>query len=262
MRHKRGFTLIELLVVIAIIALLVSILLPTLGRAREMARRVKCGMNLKGIGTALHMYETDNDNTMPTLGHPDGASVTQQGGTPNVYQESQRGTFWNNEWDCIIQSYWLLADAGDVSERSFGCPSDGGYKRPERKNDQDVGWEDEENVSYGFQPTVHADNEAYPGAPAQSPGTYIAGDRPSGLESHSANHPENGSNLLAVGSNVKWNDETRQSNGDWVADNNVGVLQNNVFAKDMDRDGDVESSKKEGLSKLEYPSDSHIVTTR
>ena len=59
-RRSPGFTLIELLVVVAIIALLVSILIPSLQHARELGRRALCMSNLHHIGLAIQMYANDN----------------------------------------------------------------------------------------------------------------------------------------------------------------------------------------------------------
>ena len=61
-RRPTGFTLIELLVAVAIIAVLLSILLPALGKAREQAKEVKCGGNLRLIGLGVHAYASDNQD--------------------------------------------------------------------------------------------------------------------------------------------------------------------------------------------------------
>ena len=66
--HRRGFTLVELLVVIGIIALLLAILMPALGKARDHANAIKCLSNMRQIGQAYLMHAADHRNHVPTAG--------------------------------------------------------------------------------------------------------------------------------------------------------------------------------------------------
>ena len=108
--NRRGFTLIELLVVVAIIALLISILLPSLARAREMARRTVCASNMGSFGRAALTYAEVNRGPLPAPGHKEDAAdnlqtvtwvgvardkVSQKGPTGflNVERSNTRGWF-------------------------------------------------------------------------------------------------------------------------------------------------------------------------
>ena len=65
MLRRRGFTLVELLVVIGVIAVMIGMLLPTLGRAREAANRAACLSNLRQIHQAFHLYSIASRDQVP-----------------------------------------------------------------------------------------------------------------------------------------------------------------------------------------------------
>lgn len=71
-RRRSAFTLIELLVVIAVVALLIGLLVPALGRARDAARGTKCLAQEHSIGLAVCMYCDDHDDTYPLSSHTTG----------------------------------------------------------------------------------------------------------------------------------------------------------------------------------------------
>ena len=83
--RRKAFTLVELLVVIGIIAVLLSILLPTLGKIRRQANTLQCSSNMRQIATTLIMYINDNKGKFPPAGIPP---------LPNIYPH---GWWWPNE---------------------------------------------------------------------------------------------------------------------------------------------------------------------
>ncbi len=94
MKKKNAFTLIELLVVISIIALLLSILMPALGKVKKQAKRVVCSSNLHNWGLAFHGYTSDNDNRLLSSYRASSSS----GPIPGIiFLAKQTGIHWKDQ---------------------------------------------------------------------------------------------------------------------------------------------------------------------
>jgi prepilin-type N-terminal cleavage/methylation domain-containing protein/prepilin-type processing-associated H-X9-DG protein len=113
MKRKSGFTLIELLVVIAVIALLMSVLLPALGRAREQGKQTVCTAHSNSLALCFRLYAEDYDGYLPPA--------------PN-------NGLWDNAWEQPVilkkydltdnKAYWGIAyEPYTKSNDIFHCPS-------------------------------------------------------------------------------------------------------------------------------------------
>lgn len=127
---RKGFTLIELLVVVAIIALLISILLPSLSRARELAKRAVCASNLRGIGQGMHIYANDNKEWFPNhffksnvnMAAPTTTDVNYVGNLGLEYHKPTSGTT-NSKANHPSRSLFLLIIGGQQTAGQYVCPS-------------------------------------------------------------------------------------------------------------------------------------------
>jgi len=209
-KKKRAFTLIELLVVVAIIALLISILLPSLSRARELSKRTVCSANLRGIGQAMYIYAQDDPQIFPAI------FQDTQAQSSNMY------LFNNNLHRSNIPSttgipsptadLWSIVRANNTTPKQFICPSTTDVPDPATDCTAYYDFLSISNLSYGYQfqhspnrrpigtssePTFPIMADANPYVKGGVPYNSVGPDRTSQFRGNSVNHTNReGENIL------------------------------------------------------------------
>lgn len=186
-----GFTLIELLVTIAIIALLLSIVMPSLKKARSSAQRLVCFSNMRQMGLAVAAYRIDHDDRLP----------------PSSCRLDNPEQFWLNILTRYTQEGLL-----------FHCPSDRGdpfadWQRPLDEQPDDVRWSSfalnwllDPSCPYGNGWYNKVGNIRRPGFTvyiSEAPDAWRGVDHP---------HPESWGSLAEVKAQIAWDRHRGQSN--------------------------------------------------
>lgn len=188
-KTRSGFTLVELLVVVSIIALLVAILLPSLSKARQQAKRLSCLANIRGVSQASLTYSSDdrNENSIPIgqgdgtypkahlayagFGGKSGLGVTKNAnnsnwsGRPTVEIGSQHRPLNYVLYKGLNRLSGNFVDWNQdtqIEAPNFKCPSDRGFSGMHMK-----GWKDSKLSGFDYFGTSYFANPLFVAAPSE-----------------------------------------------------------------------------------------------
>jgi len=174
--RRSAFTLVELLVVVAILGLLLTMLMPTLSRAKEIARQTYCMTNLKPVGMAIRLYEEDNSGyqvarhvSSPVPGSPVGWKLWFWSDFLVQYcDDSAQPPEWGHGKTSIQPANGIYARERFSYSRLLNCPSQ------ENRNKSEYAW----NMAGGWQATYNQDTLLPKYEPPSGPSLASAIARP------------------------------------------------------------------------------------
>jgi hypothetical protein len=190
MRARIGrFSLVDTVFACAAVVVLLSTIIPSTGRVRELSKRSVCAVNLAGIGAAAQVYAASNNGSWPVPAFRNASINTTEiqyvrdnngiGGLGQTgYRRLQPTTSESEEFPnsgstevAVTRAFWMLVRSGDVSFHQFVCPSSLGDV-PDPTEDIDLYYDfwDIRNISYGYQvPFGPPDTRAREGMDSSQP---------------------------------------------------------------------------------------------
>jgi len=249
--RRKGFTLIELLVVIAIIALLVSILMPSLAKAREMAKRAGCGMNLSNAGKAVAIYKASYDDQFPGFAKGLVDETTATGDNRN----KEPGNLGTATYSATAAMFLLMRD-GSQSAKMFICPSINNQDQEDTKVQASGAKDGDVEIGDYYWDFTAKENSSYGWAAPLDDGTTGIKDDDTGTAIMADQGPEDAKNVALPNSTAKIKKDgnsQNHTNGEYVnylrADMSVQNLRgtpiindgtstaDNIYRADVDVDG-------------------------
>ena len=188
---ERGFTLVDILVSIAVMGLLIGILLPSISRVRESARRVICQSNLKQVGLGITMYADDNYGLIPASAFGDNDNYEQR---PTEMMLLHMGESSPGDWEGLG---WLVESQHITAEGVFYCPSHRGFHSQDQYEDAWRNLDREIVGNFNYRPVPDLERDLA----RLHPSTALATD---GLRTTIDYNHITGNNVLAADISVAW----------------------------------------------------------